>query len=51
MHERESTKMSDQFSTFRLILVGVLPRISIAAVISALLWLGFLWATATPGAI
>lgn len=34
-----------------LLFVGVLPRALGALVIIALLWLGFLWATATPGAL
>lgn len=37
-------------TTLRLLLVGAAPRLAIAGVIVALLWLGFLWATATPGA-
>lgn len=33
----------------RLLLVGAGPRLLGAAVVAALLWAGFFWATATPG--
>ena len=35
----------------RPILIGVGPRLAIAAIIAALLWLGFAWATVNPGAL
>lgn len=35
----------------RLLLVGAGPRLAVAAVIVATLWLGFLWATTNPGAL
>lgn len=34
-----------------LLLTGVAPRLAIAALIAALLWVGFFWATSTPGAL
>ena len=34
----------------RLLLLGAGPRLAGAAVIVALLWLGFVWATSSPGA-
>ncbi len=43
--------MSDPKMALRLILTGAGPRLAIGAVIVALLWLGFFWATATPGAL
>ncbi len=42
--------MSLPDKSFRLLLVGIGPRLGIAAAIAALLWLGFVWAIATPGA-
>ena len=36
--------------TLRLLLLGAGPRLAGAAVIVALLWLGFIWATSSPGA-
>ncbi|MEO0913507.1 MAG: hypothetical protein AAFY59_11040 [Pseudomonadota bacterium] len=42
--------MNANTRTLRLLLVGAGPRLAIAALIVALLWMGFLWATATPGA-
>ena len=36
--------------TLRLLLLGAGPRLAGAAIIVALLWLGFVWATSTPGA-
>lgn len=38
-------------TTIRLLLVGALPRLVGAAMIVALLWLAFVWATSTPGAL
>lgn len=35
----------------RLLLVGVLPRLLVAAAVVVALWLGFFWATTTPGAL
>lgn len=35
----------------RLLLVGVLPRLLVAAGVISALWLGFFWATGTPGAL
>jgi cell division septal protein FtsQ len=35
----------------RLLLVGVLPRLVIAVAMIVALWLGFFWATTTPGAL
>ena len=35
--------------TLRLLLLGAGPRLAGAAAIVALLWLGFAWATSTPG--
>ena len=34
----------------RLLLLGAGPRLAGAAIIVALLWLGFVWATSSPGA-
>ncbi len=36
--------------SLRLLLLGAGPRLSGAAVIVTLLWLGFFWATSSPGA-
>lgn len=36
--------------TLRLLLLGAALRLAGAAVIVALLWLGFVWATSSPGA-
>lgn len=33
----------------RLLLIGAGPRLAAALLVVALLWLGFLWATTTPG--
>ena len=33
------------------LLIGVAPRLAIASIISAALWLGFAWATANLGAL
>ncbi|MCY3879104.1 MAG: hypothetical protein OXF74_07990 [Rhodobacteraceae bacterium] len=35
----------------RLLPLGVWPRLAAAALIVALLWAGFIWATFTPGGI
>lgn len=43
--------MNQGGSALQLLLVGALPRLAIAGGVVALLWLGFLWATATPGAL
>ncbi|MEL7254515.1 MAG: hypothetical protein AAFZ04_10670 [Pseudomonadota bacterium] len=43
--------MTPQKAPFRLLLIGAGPRLLMAAAIVALLWLGFFWATATPGAL
>lgn len=43
--------MSYDVSAVRLLLVGALPRLTVASLIVALLWLGFFWATSTPGAL
>jgi hypothetical protein len=42
--------MTGDKNSFRLLLVGVGPRLAIAALIVAALWLGFFWATAPLGA-
>lgn len=42
--------MNSNVSSLRLLLVGAGPRLIIAALVIAALWLGFFWATATPGA-
>lgn len=34
----------------QLMLVGILPRLGIAALVIAALWLGYAWATTPPGA-
>ncbi len=40
------------FQSFhRILLIGAGPRLVVAGVIVALLWLGFLWATTTLGAL
>ncbi len=43
--------MNARARTLQLLLVGVGPRLAIAALIVAALWLGFFWATSTPGAL
>lgn len=43
--------MSAGRTALRLLLIGAGPRLLGAAVIVALLWLGFFWATRTPGAL
>ncbi len=41
----------DRSSLKGLLLLGAGPRLLGAAVLVALIWAGFLWATATPGAL
>ena len=36
---------------FRLLLLGVGPRLAAATLVAAALWAGFFWATSTPGAL
>ena len=43
--------MSARNKAFGLLLVGAGPRLAGAAVIVALLWAGFFWATSSPGAL
>ena len=43
--------MKERPSTLRLLLLGAGPRLIGAALIVALLWAGFFWATSTPGAL
>ena len=43
--------MMAQRSMVRLLLLGAGPRLAGAALIVALLWAGFFWATSTPGAL
>ena len=43
--------MLNRQSAVRLLLLGAAPRLVGAVLIVALLWAGFFWATATPGAI
>ncbi len=43
--------MTPRARTLQLLLVGVGPRLSVAGLIIAVLWLGFFWATSTPGAL
>jgi len=38
-------------SPLQLLLLGAGPRLIGAALVVALLWVGFLWATWTPGAL
>lgn len=40
-----------QTAALRLLLVGIAPRLAIAAAVVACVWLGFWWATATPGGL
>jgi hypothetical protein len=42
--------MIDGQSPLRLLLLGAGIRLAGAALVVALLWLGFFWATSTPGA-
>tara|TARA_B110000503_G_C6903702_1_gene311809 strand:- start:327 stop:500 length:174 start_codon:yes stop_codon:yes gene_type:complete len=35
----------------RPLLIGVGPRIAVAIIVAALLWLGFVWATTYPGTL
>lgn len=43
--------MSVRPKALGLLLVGAGPRLMVAAVIVALLWAGFFWATSSPGAL
>jgi hypothetical protein len=43
--------MKPPSSGFHLLLSGVVPRLAVAGLIVAALWLGFVWATSTPGAL
>ncbi|MEM6608091.1 MAG: hypothetical protein AAF689_05875 [Pseudomonadota bacterium] len=43
--------MTPKNRTLGLLLVGAGPRLAMAALIMAVLWAGFFWATATPGAL
>ncbi len=43
--------MKSNGSMLRLLLLGAGPRLAGAALVVALLWAAFLWATATPGAL
>lgn len=38
-------------SSLRLLLIGAGPRLAGAALIVAVLWAGFFWATSTPGGL
>lgn len=42
--------MSARPSIPRLLLAGAGPRLAVAVLVAGLLWAGFFWATATPGA-
>lgn len=42
--------MNETSKAIRLLLIGVGPRLAIALAVVVALWLGFFWATATPGA-
>ena len=43
--------MKQQRMIFSLFLLGAGPRLAGVVVVIALLWLGFFWATSTPGAL
>lgn len=43
--------MTGPGSRIRLLLVGAGPRLVGAALVAGALWLGFFWATVTPGAL
>lgn len=43
--------MKDQGPILRLLLVGAGPRLACAALVAALLWAGFFWATSSPGTL
>ena len=45
------TGMKTHRSMVRLLLLGAGPRLAGAALIAALLWAGFVWATSTPGSL
>ena len=36
---------------FRLLLIGIGPRLGVASLIAAVLWLGFFWATNPLGSL
>jgi len=36
---------------YKLLLVGIGPRLGAAILITAILWVGFHWATSNPGAL
>ena len=42
--------MKAQQSMVRLLLLGAGPLLVVAALVVAALWVGFFWATSTPGA-
>lgn len=42
--------MMGRWSSFHLLLLGAGPRLAVAALVVALLWAGFFWATAPLGA-
>ena len=37
--------MTQEKRSFRLLLIGIGPRLGVASLIAAVLWLGFFWAT------
>ena len=43
--------MSKAGNNVRLLLVGTGPRLLGAVVVVVLMWIGFLWATSTPGGL
>ena len=43
--------MTARRAMLRLLLLGAAPRLAGAALIVAVLWAGFFWATSTPGAL
>ncbi|MEM6491308.1 MAG: hypothetical protein AAF684_05310 [Pseudomonadota bacterium] len=43
--------MKPRVTALRLILLGAGPRLAAAALVVALIWAGFFWATWTPGAL
>lgn len=43
--------MKPRQHALRLLLVGAGPRLLGAAIIAAVLWAGFFWATSTPGGL
>ena len=42
--------MSARRPAIRLLLLGAVHRLALAALVVALLWAGLVWATVTPGA-